>query len=406
MVALDVLMLSYGVTEEAGGPGVAAAGFARSLSDLGDHVELVALPRAGTWLATAERARSEGYDFRIVRARTRVPQVFELAFLIRRFVRRASSPVVWINGIWGPHSIAASLVCRRARVPYIVRPAGSLGTAALGYRQVKKRAYYAVAERHVLRHAAAIHCMSRVEVDELPGELKSHAFVVPSGVVSSESSVGSRGRADLSRSSASSAPCRGHAHLVGVLARLHPIKRQHLVLGAVERLCRSGVDVAVELAGSSSDDTYEQRLRSLVAGSEVLRGRVRFLGHVASADVPAIVRRWDAALLLSEQENFGHAVLMTCAAGVPAVLSRGVALAEAAEAAGAAVIVPTDESSVAQALRRLLESDGARAQRSRDFASSFGWDACAERLHAQLQRCVIAHQSATTQTQIRRTGAP
>ena len=43
----------------------------------------------------------------------------------------ARPTVLWVNGIWGVQSLAGFVASRGGRVPYVVRPAGSLGRAAL-----------------------------------------------------------------------------------------------------------------------------------------------------------------------------------------------------------------------------------------------------------------------------------
>src|SRR5579859_2561766 len=142
--SLRVLLLSSSLVEEAGGPGVAAAGYAAGLATRGVDVTVVALRNiAGTWLVDETSARSLGY--RLIRLND--------GSLPTSFVRmtravlglRDGSPrrtIVWANGIWGAQSLTAAALGRRFGWPYIVRPAGSLGIAALRYRRLKKLAYY------------------------------------------------------------------------------------------------------------------------------------------------------------------------------------------------------------------------------------------------------------------------
>lgn len=373
-----IVMLSYGVTEEAGGPAVAAAGFAGGLAGLGADVTLIALDNGrGRWLVDDAKARAAGYEFRRVGGFGPAGRVAALALAIRHLNIDPQRPnVIWVNGIWGAQSIAAALVSLRNRWPYVIRPAGSLGRAALKYKWVKKRVYYWCVESPIVRHARAIHCMSAQEVAELPAELRSRAFIVPSGV----------DLVDLP--AAVREPCT-----VGVLARLHPIKNHHRVLDAVETLVAEGQDLALEFAGASSDPAYAEELRRRVAGSALLADRVRFLGHVDRARLPDVVGRWRAALLLSEQENFGHAVISAAAFGVPTVASAGVGLARDLEAAGAGVVVGPHDT--AAGLARILSRDATEtASACRAFAARFGWDACSRALLGHLQ-AAVSHEGLT-----------
>jgi glycosyltransferase involved in cell wall biosynthesis len=112
---------------------------------------------------------------------------------------------------------------------------------------------------------------------------------------------------------------------------------------------------------------------------------VRFLGHVDKDRIPEVVGRWQAALLLSDQENFGHAVIAAAACGVPTVVSPGVGLGPALAAARAGLVAAPGEA--AGALAALLDAPpAAREAGARAFAASFGWERCAADLLAHLHR--------------------
>jgi glycosyltransferase involved in cell wall biosynthesis len=362
------VLLSYWVTEESGGPGVAAAGFAEGLARLGADVTLVAFEGSkGTWLVDERSAAARGFTLCKVPAGSFASRTSRILSVVSGILAGSQAPtVIWANAIWNPQSLAAGIAGLRWGIPYVIRPAGSLGHAALGRKRFKKWLYLKAVEGHVIRRAAGVHCMTARELDELPRWMRARAFIVPSGV-------------ELP----SARTARQDPSLVGVLARLHPIKNTHRVLEAVEELVRSGRDLRVELAGSTSDPAYEASLRRRVASSAVLASRVRFLGHVGRDRLPEVVGRWRAALLLSDQENFGHAVVTAAALGVPSVVSDGVALGPEVEAGGAGVIARAGE--VTMALARLLDSEpNVLAARCREFASGFGWDSCSRTLLERL----------------------
>lgn len=361
---LRVLLLSYWVTEESGGPGVAAAGFAEGLARLGASVTLIALEGpGGTWIVNERSAAEKGFTLIKIPAGSFAAQTTRMVSTTSRLLGCSSSPtVIWANAIWNPQSLVAGIAGLRWRVPYVIRPAGSLGHAALARKRAKKWLYLNAVESHVLRGAAGVHCMTRREVDELPPGLRRRAFIVPSGV-------------ELP----SAEPVSRDPSLVGVLARLHPIKNHERVLDAVEELVRSGRDLRVEFAGSANDAGYEARLKKRVSESTLLASRVQFLGHVMRDRLPEVVKRWRAALLLSDQENFGHAVVTAAAVGVPTVVSPGVGLGPDLETERAGIVASGSE--VAGALARLLDGDAeALAHSCKRFASRFAWEACSTAL--------------------------
>jgi glycosyltransferase involved in cell wall biosynthesis len=376
---LRVIFLCYGLVEEAGGPGIAATGYAAGLAALGVDVIVVALGAGkGTWLIDEDGARAHGYSLLKLPDRSLVTNLASMLRVVLRLPRGATpQTVIWANGIWGVQSLSAAAISRRRRWPYVIRPAGSLGLAALRHRRLKKLAYYTGVESHILRGAAAIHCMSVLERSELPEVLQPKAFIVPSAV-------------DLPTTRAwgrtSGRP------VLGVLARIHRIKRHDAALDVVEALDREGVEVELEFAGSVDDAAFERTLRGRVEASPLLRERVRFLGHVAREKVPEVVGRWRVALLLSQQENFGHAVIAAAAAGTPTVASMGVGVAAGLERAGAGLQVPAAES--AWAIRQILGRDPDKvAVNCIAFASTFSEQACSTALLRELRTAAVSDRA-------------
>ena len=364
-------IVSYAITEESGGPGVAAAGFATALARRGHDVRVFATERPNAhWLIDHDLAAKAGFGFVPVRGRSYPTMAVGMMRALETWGDESAEPaVLWINGIWAAQSVAGAWIARRRGWKYVVRPAGSLGLAALSYKRLKKALYYRAVERRVLLSAGAIHCMSEIERDELPAELRPRAFIVPTGV-----EVLTRPDVIMPKRTT-----------VGVLARIHPIKNQHLALDAIERVVAGGIDVELEMAGSVSDPAYQQHLATRIARTASLRDRVRFLGHVRRTAVAETVARWRVALLLSQQENFGHAVVSAAACGVPSVVSHNVALAPSVAAFAAGIVCVPEEA--AEALRTVLEwPQQAAAERARAMAATFSWESCAARLESELER--------------------
>ncbi len=373
---MHVLILSFGLVEEGGGPGVAVVGFAEQLVRRGARVTVIAAHRDGRWIVTAEDARRAGYDMVRLAPSARGARTWRMLEAARAAVGKDRDVVTWVNGIWGSASLVATALWRERDVPFVVRPAGSLGVAALRYGAWKKALYYRAIERPILRRAAALHCMSGRERDELPVELRPRAFVVPTGV-------------DLPERAP---PMDTPRLILGVLARVHPIKRHGAALDAVEALVRQGHDVELEIAGAREVGDYAKSLEHRVAASPALADRVRFLGHVQRRDVAGVVARWRCALLLSEQENFGHAVVTAAAAGVPTVVSPGVGLGADLARAGAGVVA--EGPGVVDGARGFLSADRESvANRCRAFAELYGWDDVGRKLHAQLASVLEARRA-------------
>lgn len=110
--------------------------------------------------------------------------------------------------------------------------------------------------------------------------------------------------------------------------------------------------------------------------------RVRVLGFVEDADLPALYRGACLFVMPSFYEGFGLPVLEAMACGVPVVCSRASSLPEVAGDA-ALLINPHDEEGLVEAMQRVLEDEGLRAKmRERGLARSaaFTWDRATRQL--------------------------
>jgi len=134
--------------------------------------------------------------------------------------------------------------------------------------------------------------------------------------------------------------------------------------------------------------------------AEKLRGHIRFLGHVSSADLP----RWFATGDIfvspaSGNESFGIVLLEAMAAGRPVVATdipgyRSVIQpGENAEA-----FPPGDVASLARVLVRLIEDPARRAElarRGRARALEFAWPRVTDRIEA-VYRATLERRTAVT----------
>jgi len=110
--------------------------------------------------------------------------------------------------------------------------------------------------------------------------------------------------------------------------------------------------------------------------------RVRILGFVEDADLPALYRGADLFVFPSFYEGFGLPPLEAMACGVPVVCSGVSSLPEVAGDA-ALLVDPEDEDGLMGAMERALEDEGLRQEmmaRGRARAAQFTWEQAARRL--------------------------
>jgi len=158
------------------------------------------------------------------------------------------------------------------------------------------------------------------------------------------------------------------------LGTLEPRKNLPRLVEAFARMVeRSGRDEALVLAGNLGWESGP-----LLAAIEAsgLAERIRRLGYVAAADLPALLSGAQLFVYPSLEEGFGFPPLEAMACGTPTVSSETTSLTE--NLLGAAELVPPEDvGALAAAMERMLVDKGLRAERRRrglECAARFRWE--------------------------------
>jgi glycosyltransferase involved in cell wall biosynthesis len=191
---------------------------------------------------------------------------------------------------------------------------------------------------YVLEMAAAIHVTSNAEADDVARlGYGDRARVIPLGVaVDDKLWMGAR-------PVATERPLR-----LLFLSRLHEKKNVPLLLRALANVRSSARDVELTIAGDG-DPRYRAELSALTAQLG-LGERVRFVGHVDGEEKRRVLSDADCFVLPSAHENFGIAVAEALAAGLPVIVTPGVALAPNVSDAGAGLVADATDDAVAAAI--------------------------------------------------------
>ena len=167
------------------------------------------------------------------------------------------------------------------------------------------------------------------------------------------------------------------ARFVLAVGTVEPRKNLTRLLEAVGRVAArpSGRDIALIHAGPEGwlvDDMQQ-------AVTELGNGRVRFLGHVSTADLAALYSLADCCAYPSLWEGFGLPVLEAMACGCPVLTSGVSALPELAGDA-ALLVDPTSTEEIEEGLTQLWTDESLRARlklRGLARAREFSWERAA-----------------------------
>ena len=248
--------------------------------------------------------------------------------------------IVHAHALFSFSTTAASLAARRARVPYIIRPLGTLATYGMQQHQALKQMSWLMLERRLLKKAAGVHFTSEAEREEAARLGDWRGFVVPLGVDT--------------RPTTQRKPADGPITLL-FMSRLHPKKRIEILLHAFAQAQKVDSTLRLLIAGGGEDE-YVSQIKQL-AESLRLEESIEWLGHLSGADKSAVLERAHAFVLPSINENFGIAAVEALSAGLPAILTRGVAIHREVENAGAGIVTDDNADSVARAILRLRDAD-------------------------------------------------
>jgi glycosyltransferase involved in cell wall biosynthesis len=315
--------------------------------------------------------------------------------LLRHLLRLVEAhDVVHIHGLFSFSTTVAAWAARRAGVPYVVRPLGSL--ARYGLRERRPRLKWlsmAMVEGQILRGAAAVHFTSRAEMEEASATgVPMSGVVIPLGVCTEN------GLPALPLQHAALADRR----VILFLARLDPMKNLEAVIDAMAGSPTLRASCALVIAGTG-EPRYVASLKARAAAAG-LSERTLWLGHVEGLQKRAAFAAADVFVLPSFMENFGIAAVEALLAGVPCLLGEDVAIAREVERAGAGVVVSPQPAAVMQALESILRSSDRleMARRARRFAErEFSVEVMTERLVALYEsiRAPRARRTAGTSVQ-------
>jgi len=229
----------------------------------------------------------------------------------------ARADLLHLSAVWQPLGLPVQRAAHRAGVPVVHSLRGALGPYGLGRGWWKKWPYFLSRERPPLQRAAALHCTSHQEVEEIRWlGLRSRRWILPNpldlGALRRDPALGGAWRRQWGLP-------EGEPLLL-IAGRLHHKKGLDLlpaVLGALaERPWR------LVVIGNDDDGSGRKLRRALERRG--LASRCLWLPALPAAELLAPYNAADMLLLPSRHENFGNVVVEAMACGCGAMVSSRV----------------------------------------------------------------------------------
>ncbi len=367
---MRVLHVIPSVAERSGGPATAIIPMCRALQQQGVEVLLV------TTDAGMNGAAQES-DYKGVPAKFFPSQLGESFKYSRPLATWLNSHihefgVAHIHAVFNHSSIAAAHVCRKADVPYVVRPLGTLEPWSMTQKSVRKRVFWQVAGKAMLKSAAAVHYTTDAEKSSTENLLGlNHGKVIGLGV-----EVNSFAKEKL----AQHFPELAQESYLLVMSRLHPKKGLDVLIDAFLTLVQQEKfgHWRLVIAGDGPSD-HVSKLKQMAAPS----GKIMFTGWLDGEQKDAVLSGASLLVLPSRQENFGMCVMEALARSVPVLVSPHVNLAEEIVLANAGWIATVDKDALTTRLAEALSDQEERYKRGRagkQLSMKYSWESAAKTL--------------------------
>jgi glycosyltransferase involved in cell wall biosynthesis len=390
---LRILQIVPSISLVYGGPSQMVLGLSKALAAEGVEVTVLTTDSNGDVgqppldVPLDRPVTQEGYQVRYFRCSPFRRYKFSLG-LLRWLADHANEfDLAHIHALFSPISSFSASVARSKKLPYLLRPLGTLDPADLQKKKKLKQIYATLLERPNLAGAAAVHFTSPQEakVSERFGVV-TQDLVIPLGVnwqkpdpADSQTADSQTDRDALQRLKI---PQQQDTPLLLFMSRIDPKKGLDLLFPALERLLAEGLKFHFVLAGGNPQDPdYENRIRTQLQNSS-LATHSTIAGFVTGDSKVALLQAADLFVLPSYYENFGIAVAEAMVAGVPVVISDQVHIWEDVKQAEAGWVSACEIDALTDQLRAAIQSAPERQRRGANAQAHalkhYGWKAIAQ----------------------------
>lgn len=390
---MKILHVIPSIAKVRGGPSEAVIGIVKSLRSSGVNVEIVTTNDNGSELLDVPLNQWIEYE--------QVPVYFLPRFFLpmKEFIfSGAMTQWLWqhvreynlihTHYLFSYVSTCAGAIARQQKVPYVVSTIGQLHPWALAQSRRKKEIYTFLLERRNLNRAAAIHCTSMGEAEDVRNfGIATPTLALPLGVDAPRGWPGVKQKLHDIYQIPATTP------IVLFLSRLHYKKRPDLLIESLARLTEQNSEFHLILAGSGEPE-YLNYLHNLVS-SKGLTSQTTFAGFVSGEDKDILLQGADIFVLPSFSENFGVAVAEAMAVGLPVIVTPNVQIAAEIATEQAGLVAEGEVESMSGAIARLLQSPELRQQLGsngqRLARSRYSWKAIATNFET-VYRSIIDRQ--------------
>jgi glycosyltransferase involved in cell wall biosynthesis len=213
--------------------------------------------------------------------------------------------VIYINGIFSYRFVMLPLLTvNKAGIKIVLCPRGMLQTGALQGKWLKKKIYLKILKLTGLVNNITWHATNDEEEDDIKKIFGKSAKVFVAGNLPKQP-VGKI--AEPQKTS-------GRLRLI----YLSLIAGKKNLLQVIELIKASDADITLDIYGPAKDPAYWKKCEQAITSAN---GKIKYMGDLIPEQVQQTFSKYDAGILLTRGENFGHALYESMSAGRPIITS-------------------------------------------------------------------------------------
>jgi glycosyltransferase involved in cell wall biosynthesis len=259
--------------------------------------------------------------------------------ILERCIRESGADVIWLNSFFSRASlrVLTSPGVRRLARPILLAPRGEFSPGALALKPRRKRVAIEVLRRSRVLDDVQWIASSLLEADEIRSVAGTSSItLIPESI------------AALTPPDRWPVKQEGRLRVV-CASRITPKKNLHFLLDVLGR-CRGAIDL--DLIGPIDDTAYWVKCQQTM-GRLPAHVSVKYVGELPHAGLLERLASYDALLLPTRGENFGHVIVEAWAAGCPVLVSDRTPWRRLSEQ-GTGWDVPLEPDRWVEAMHRLI----------------------------------------------------
>lgn len=281
--------------------------------------------------------------------------------------------VIHIHSWWNLVAISAMLICTFRRVCPFFTPHGMLSEYST--KSFARKIFQLILGKWLIGKSI-VHFTSHIEQDDaMIGS--SQRCVVLSNLVNLSI-------VKLNEPTINPIPDRPFNLLF--LGRLHPIKRIELLIEALSTIKTPWI---LKIAGDG-DTAYMHSLQNLIH-EKGIQDRIVWVGWVSIEEKKHLFEGIDLMALVSHRENFAVAIVEGLAAGIPALVTDKVGIAEYIQSKQFGWVCPPDLFTIRQTLSKIISRQSSiifdREEISKQIQEDFRYDVLIKKYIDAYQDC-------------------